>query len=403
MTTTPRNLLLVSLDTLRADVAYGGALRHLTALAASGSAFLNTVSSAPLTPVSHASIFTALQPHEHGLRHLLRERMTSPKPTLAELLALAGYDTGAVLACPGLNRWYGMHRGFAHYDDEVPRLADGRDPLKVGDVKIRGTALKRAPLVVERALAWLEPRRRARSPFFLFAHFFDTHWPYEAPERFGPAHANPYEQEAHYVDHYLAQLVERMREWGLLENTLVVVFSDHGEDLAGWYPNDHGGPELGHPEENGHGCLLHDATQMVPLVFIGDGIPIGIRIREQVRLVDIMPSILELLNVPDNTARAGESLVPYFSGDHRHRVAYSETYYPEEQPAFPGLGPLHAVRLENRFKVIVDVRTGVMTAYDLIGDPHELAGIPLGPVPARATTTAGVTATVAAAAAAALA
>lgn len=371
-----RNLLLVSLDTLRADVAYGGQLRHLTPLAASGTAFLNTIAAAPLTPVSHASVFTALYPHEHGLRHLLRERLTTPKPTLAELMARAGYDTGAIVACPGLNHWYGMHRGFAHYDDEVPRLADGRDPLKVGDVKIRGTALKRAPIVVERALQWLEPRRH--KPFFLFAHFFDTHWPYEAPELYGPPDANPYEQEAHFVDHHLARLMDAVRGWGLLDNTLVIVFSDHGEDLAGWYPNDHGGAALGHPEENGHGCLLHDATQRVPLFLIGDGIPSGVRIDEQVRLVDIMPSALDLLNVPDAAERAGESLTPFFRGERRHRVAYSETYYPEEQTLVPGLGPLHAVRYENRFKAIVDVRTGTLTAYDLVNDPNELMAIPLG-------------------------
>ena len=368
------NLIAISLDTMRADVAYSGRLRRFEELCGRGTVFVNTVASAPVTPVSHASIFTALQPYEHGLRHLLRERLQTPKPTLAELMANAGYDTGAIVACPGLNRWYGLDRGFNHYDDEVPKLADGRDPLHVNDVKIRGTALKRAPLVVERSLQWLESRRRR--PFFMFTHFFDTHWPYEAPEQFGPDDANPYEGEAHYVDHYLGVLMDQLKEWGLLENTLFVVFSDHGEDLAGWYPNDHGGAALGHPEEKGHGCLLHDATQMVPLVVIGkDLAPEAVRVRQQVRLVDIVPTITDLLQIPDPAERAGASLAPLFAGHGSDRVAYSESYYREEQTSapdgVPGLGPLHATRLENRSKVIVDVNSGAIEVYDLMADPHE--------------------------------
>ena len=369
-----KNLIAISLDTLRADVAYRNRLRNLDSLCNSGTVFENTVSSAPITPVSHASIFTGLQPYEHGLRHLLRERLSTWKPTLAELMANAGFETGAIVACPGLNRWYGMDRGFAHYDDEVPRLRDGRDPVQVNDVKIRGTALKRAPLVVERSLRWLEQQRKKK--FFLFTHFFDTHWPYEAPEWFAPEQANPYEGEAHYVDHYLGRLMRQVEEWGLLENTLVVIFSDHGEDLAGWYANDHAGKERGHPEENGHGCLLFDATQMVPLIFIDRHlVPSGLRVSTQVRLVDILPTVMELLNIEDPTPRAGNSLVPLFSGNGQHRIAYSETYYREEQAitkeGVAGLGPLHAIRLENQFKVIVDVQSGGITAYNLLSDPDE--------------------------------
>jgi arylsulfatase len=369
-----KNLILISLDTFRADVAYRSPLPCLERLCGSGTVFENTVSSAPVTPVSHASVFTALQPYEHGLRHLLRERLSTRKPTLAELMAKAGYETGAILACPGLNRWYGMDRGFSHYDDQVPRLRDGRDPLQVNDVKIRGTALKRAPLVVERSLAWLEQNRK--KPFFLFTHFFDTHWPYEAPEWFAPEHANPYEGEAHYVDHYLGKLIRQIEEWGLLENTLLVIFSDHGEDLAGWYSNDHAGMERGYPEENGHGCLLFDATQMVPLIFIDRHlVPSGLRVSTQVRLVDILPTITELIQIEDPAPRAGESLVSLFSGNGKHRVAYSETYYREEQAltkeGVPGLGPWHAVRLENQVKLIVDVQTGSINVYDLASDQDE--------------------------------
>jgi arylsulfatase len=378
-----RNLILISLDTLRADVAYNQKLRNLTKFASRGTSFLNTVSSCPITPVSHASVFTGLQPYEHGLRHLLQEQLLTTKPTLAELFRASGYSTGAVVSCPGLDSWYGMNRGFQHYDDEIPRLPDGRDPRMVGDVKIRGMALKRAPLVVDRSLKWLEQHRH--EDFFLFLHFFDTHWPYEPPEWFAEEGANAYEGEAHYVDHYLGNFLAQVEKWGLLEDSLVVIFSDHGEDLAGWYPNDHAGEALGHPEENGHGALLFDATQMVPLIFVQPQlVPEGRKMSAQVRLVDILPTVTDLVGIKDSAGRAGESLREFFEGSQKHRLAYCETYYREEQGrnpgGVPGLGPWHAIRIENRSKVIVDINSSAISFYDLIADPCEQSPIRFGTV-----------------------
>jgi arylsulfatase len=368
------NLILISLDTLRADVAYHSGMKNFDKLCRRGTCFLNTVASSPLTPISHSSVMTGLQPFEHGVRHLLREQISTPKPLLAEVMGSAGYATGAIVSCPGMNRWYGLDRGFQHYDDEIPRLADGRDPLKVADVKIRGTALKRAPLVVERGLKWLKANRHR--PFFLFIHFFDAHWPYEAPEQFGAPEANPYEGEVHYVDHYLGRFLDQVHDWGLEETTLVTAFGDHGEDLAGWYQNDHAGHELGHPEENGHGCLLFDATQMVPLVFAHPSlVPPNTQIRRQVRLVDILPTISNLLGAQDPVERAGSSLTEFFAGDAPDRLAYCETYYREEQGqvrgGIPGLNAWQAVRIANRYKVITDVRSGYTSVYDLVADANE--------------------------------
>ncbi len=372
--TLPRNVILISLDTLRADVAYTAGLPNLDALRHQGTTFRHTVASAPLTPVSHASVFTGLQPYQHGIRHLFRERLQTPAPTLAQLLAMGGYETGAIVSCPGLHRWYGMGRGFAHYDDEIPRLSDGSDPLNTIDVKKRGTALKRAPLVVERGLAWLAARRTA--PFFLFLHFFDTHWPYEPPTWFAPADANPYEGEAFYIDHHLGYFIDQITRWGLLENSLLILFGDHGEDLAGWYPNDHAGPDGNHPEEEGHGCLLYDATQMVPLLLIAPGlIPAGRLVESQVRLVDILPTVTDLLGLSDAHLRAGRTLRPLLRHDQAHRPAYCETYYREEQSAsgvgVPGLGPWKGFRVDNRWKIILDVLSQTVTVYDLAADPQE--------------------------------
>jgi arylsulfatase A-like enzyme len=319
-------------------------------------------------------VLTGLQPYQHGIRHLFKEQLMTGSPTLAQLMSASGRQTGAVVSCPGLNKWYGMNRGFDHYDDEIPRLADGSDPLQTVDVKKRGTALKRAPLVVERGLRWLESKRN--EPFFLFLHFFDTHWPYEPPEWFAPPGANPYEREAHFVDHYVGRLFDRLKEWNLLEETVVIVFSDHGEDLGGWYANDHAGVNGQHPEEEGHGCLLYDATQMVPLVLVSPGlIPEKTEVDTQVRLVDIFPTIVDLFGLTDPLVRAGQSLRGLFHEPGEHRTAYCETFYREEQSqasdGVPGLGPWKGLRIANRYKVILDINTKNLMVYDLKLDPDE--------------------------------
>lgn len=378
MTATLPNILLISLDTVRADVAYSGLMPGIERLRRRGVTFRQAISSCPLTPVSHATVFTGLQPPNHGIRHLFREQLRADVPTLAGLLRDRGYQTGAVVSCPGMNRWYGMDRGFDHYDDEIPLLPDGRDPLTVGDVKLRGLALKRAPLVVDRATAWLSARDDR--PFFLFAHFFDAHWPYEPPEDLCPGAANAYEGEVAYSDHYAGLLLDRVAALGHdLDSTIVVCFSDHGEDLGGWYPNDHAG-ERGHPYEEGHGCLLFDATQHVPLIVGAPGVPAGVEVSSQVRLVDLAPTILDLAGLPA-PAMDGHSLAEFFvDGTGASRPAYAETFFPEEKRAASGysqIRALGAVRTSTtacRQKVIWEQDGPGVTVYDLASDPTEEHG-----------------------------
>ncbi|XYI01406.1 sulfatase [Sorangium sp. So ce1128] len=365
---------MISLDTLRADVAYSGRFPTMARLGRESTTFRRTIASAPFTPTSHGTILTGLQPANHGIRHLLREKLNSNAPTLAMLLRAQGYATGAIVSCPGLNRWYGLFRGFSHYDDEIPKLPDGRDPVEVADVKLRGTALKRAPLVVERALGWLAAR--PREPFFLFVHFFDAHWPYEAPVQMDVPIANPYEGEVAYMDHYLGMLLDGVASLGYaLDDAILVALSDHGEDLAGWYSNDHAGGQ-GHPEEEGHGCLLFDTTQLVPLWLRAPGrLPAGLAINSQVRLVDVVPTLLDMLSLP-GPRLDGDSLLPIVRGEElSHRLAYCETFFPEElgaiNPQFRHLRPLRGLRVADRYKLIWQVGSEGVEAYDLHEDPDE--------------------------------
>ncbi|MFH0785153.1 MAG: sulfatase [Pseudomonadota bacterium] len=372
----PHSIFLISLDTLRADVAYSGKFPNLNRLRSEGVSFMNVVSSSPLTPVSHASILTGLYPKNHGIRHLFKESLNSKTPTLAETLKREGFHTGAIVSCPGLNGWYGLNKGFDHYDDEIPLLEDGSDPLQTVDVKLRGTALKRANIVIKRAIKWL--RKMEGQPCFLFLHFFDAHWPYNPPKRYLDTVSNDYEDEVAFMDHYLGIFLDFLDQHEYSKNSLLICLSDHGEDLEGCYPNDHGGAALGHPEESGHGCLLFDTTQLVPLIFrYPKMLAIEKTVKEQVRLIDVFPTICDLIRTPTSPCLDGKTLAPALSGGRiNSRVAFSETFYPKEQYRATGMFPQAnnkmSVRIDNKYKTIWEIGGDEIFYFDLINNPNEL-------------------------------
>lgn len=366
-----KNLLLISLDCLRADVGYSGRFNVLNKLLKKSVSFTNAISQAPLTPISHATVFTGLLPKNHGIRHLFKEQVRADATTFQQLFKAKGYETGAFVSCPGMNEWYGFGKGFDTYDDEIPRLPDGSDPLHTVDVKLRGSALKRAEVVTNRAIDWLEEREG--KPFLLFCHYFDAHWPYEAPNIFGGE--NPYEGEVAYSEKYFGDLLDYMEKKGLLEDTTIICFSDHGEDLNGWYENDKGGKERGHPEEEGHGCLLYEQTQRVFLTISDTTLPQEKKVTAQVSLVDIFPTICELFELNNQEKLDGQSLIKIVQkNENEDRVAYSETHYPDEvsedNPVFEGVYSKKSYRIDNKFKIIVDEH-GDTEIYDLEKDPLE--------------------------------
>lgn len=372
-----KNLILISLDTVRADVAYGGKFESINNLRKDSITFLNTISSSPLTPVSHATVFTGLQPYNHGIRHLFKEKLKDNVKTLTQVLHEQGYCTAGIVSCPGMNHWYDFCRGFDFYDDEIPRLPDGTDPLETVDVKLRGRAMKRGDVVYERACEWLE--ENAQKPFFLFLHFFDAHWPYEAPEKFGGD--NYYEEEVAFSAHYMGKFLDVLKEKGLYDDATIVLFSDHGEDLEGLYPNDKGGEKLGHPEELGHGCLLYDQTQKVALIIKDGNLNKNENIEEQVRLVDLTPTILDLMNIDAKINFDGVSLLPILKqGISLNLPAYAETFYPKEQIEASGGKYIETknkkmFRINNKYKIITHLESDELEYYNLEKDPSELKNL----------------------------
>jgi arylsulfatase A-like enzyme/Flp pilus assembly protein TadD len=337
------NVVVITLDTLRADRLGSYGFRgvetpHLDALAAEGVLFEQATATVPLTLPSHCSIFTGLLPPRHGVRDNGASSLAEAHTTLAERMKAAGHVTGAFVGAWVLERRWGLAQGFDEYSDRF-----GLDQFQ-----------KRGDAVVADALRWIDGVRDRR--FFAWVHLFDPHLPYDPPEPYRSRYADPYLGEVAYTDALVGRVMSRLRETGVLERTLVVVTADHGESLG-----EHG--------EATHGFFVYDATVAVPLIV---RTPWGWkgRSRTQASLVDVFPTILDLVGLPAQAGVDGASLRPALVDPARDlaRRAYSESFYPR---VHYGWHELRALRGAG-FKYIDAPRPEL---YDLRTDPAEARNV----------------------------
>lgn len=289
----PTNVVLISLDTTRAD--HLGCYGHpkvktpnLDRLAAEGVRFIECVSSAPITLPSHASLLTGVYPFVHGARDNSVFRLPDAQETLAEAMKQAGYTTVAEVAAEVLDRQFGLAQGFDVYTDTRGPTAGGHE--RPGSV------------IAERAVARLSGLKDR--PFFLFLHFYDPHLPYAPPEPYASAYpGDPYLGEIAAVDAYVGRVLDALDELSLTERTLVVLTADHGEGL-------------GQHDEPSHTTFVYDTTQLVPLLMRHPSrLPKGKVVASQTRLIDVAPTVLELLELPPLPRVQGVSLVPLIRGE----------------------------------------------------------------------------------------
>src|SRR5436190_13245616 len=220
------NLLLITIDTLRADHvgAYGattGATRALDALAAAGVRFDQVQTRVPLTGPSHATILTGQYPPAHGVRGNVVFTLGAKYPTLATLLKQEGYRTAAFVGAYPVAAAFGFNQGFDTFDEEFHEASQG-DP----------GAERRANEVADSALRWLtsSDASRATSPFFAWLHFYDPHAPYTPPQPYRDRFSgHPYDGEIAFTDAQVGRVVEWLRASRHDANTIVVVLADHGE------------------------------------------------------------------------------------------------------------------------------------------------------------------------------
>jgi len=358
----PQNLLLVTIDTVRADHlgVYGDAAAEtpqLDRLAKEGVRFENAMSAVPLTLPSHATILSGLAPPHHGLRNNAAGRFPTDRETLATRLSTAGRATGAFVGSFVLDHRFGLARGFDVYDDEIER-----DPAATDSGNLE--AERPASAVVDRAVAWLEKNADPRSgrPFFAWVHLYDAHAPYTPPEPYRSRHAeNLYDGEIAFVDAQVGRLLEFLERRKLSESTLVAVAADHGEGLG-----DHG--------ESTHGVLLYEPTLRVPLILRAPGLlPAGKVTRAPVSLTDVAPTVLGLLKIPSPASPAsgadGRDLSAALTGGTEPPEAdlYAETEYPR----IFGWSGLYALR-HGKLKYIAAPGAEL---YDLSRDPGEASNL----------------------------
>ena len=343
----PRSLVIVTLDTTRADrlPTYGFASITTPAidwLSREGVVFDQAMSVAPLTLTAHSSLFTGLYPAHHGVRDNGDRPLAPEKTTLADVLHARGFHTGAFVGSTVLSSDRGLSRGFDVYDDGA---SEG------------GKAPRRRPAndVVDRALGWLDANSAA--PFFLWVHFYDAHAPQTLPDAFRRTYAGDlYAGGIAFADSQLERLIDALRSKGVLDSTAVIVAGDHGESLG-----EHG--------ENEHGIFLYEGTLHVPLIVRAPGLSPQ-RVGGLASLVDVMPSVLDLFGLAPMPGD-GMSLVPAVRGRHDlpERTVYAESMYARRF----GWSPLRALR-DGRFKLVDAPRPEL---YDLDTDPfeeHDLSG-----------------------------
>jgi arylsulfatase A-like enzyme len=360
-----RNVILISLDTLRAD-QLGGTLSgiplmpELDARAAQGARFTEAFTTYPSTTAGHMSIFTGLYPATHGMvfatGHLSPDIVTLP-----EIFADHGYATAAVTENAMLSAYVGFVRGFDSYRE------------------IKGKSLWETTGEIEQTfdagLEWLE--RHPDERFFLFLHTYQVHTPYLPPAAYDlfktrekdgvqvPIDLSTpgairdlhlYAGEVRYTDAVLERLFRRLDALDLLDETIVVVTSDHGDEFG-----EHG--------LIGHAKTVYDEVLHVPLVIFAPRlVPAGKRVDVPVSLVDLAPTLLDLTRLPIPSGLHGQSLVPLLRGEPfpRMRVLYAEA---------PKWGPRTGHRVAARtagFKWIGSADPEVaMQVFDLTTDPGE--------------------------------
>ena len=349
-----QNVLLVTIDTLRADAlgSYGGraATPNLDRLARAGVRFTFAHAHAVMTLPSHASIMTGQYPFQHGARDNAGFRVAEPVQTLAEAARAQGLATGAFVGAFPLDRQFGLSQGFDTYDDLAGQEVAPADFLFTE---------RPAADVVAAATRWISEQQK---PWMAWVHVFDPHSPYAPPEPFRSQYSDPYAGEVAYTDDALGPLFELARRSP--RPTTVIVTADHGEGRG-----DHG--------ETTHGIFAYESTLRVPLILAqltasgSDAAATGMVIDSPVRHVDIVPTIAALTGLKVGGDLPGRSLLSLLAGDREDRPSYFEAMTAMLKR---GWAPLRGV-IADRTKYI-DVPIEEM--YDLPTDPGEQQNLVAG-------------------------
>ena len=346
------NVLLITVDTLRADAlgSYGNATSEtpwMDRLAALGVRFENVHAQNVVTLPSHANILTGRYPLDHGVRDNSGFRLPRGVETLATLLKQQGYRTGAFVSAFPLDSRFGLDRGFDVYDD---RLGDPETRTAFVMQERPGTR------TVEAAQRWLA--QPGTAPTFTWVHIYEPHFPYVPPEPFASRFAaSPYHGEVAYSDAILRPLLEPLLRDAANGRTLVALTGDHGEGLG-----EHG--------EKTHGIFAYETTLRVPLILYSPRLFAPATVRDRVRHIDLLPTLLDALALKPPEGLPGRSLLSLAEGlgDAPATPAYFEAL---SASLNRGWAPLVGL-VRDRYKLI---ELPEPELYDLDTDPRELTNL----------------------------
>jgi len=366
------NVILISIDTLRADHlhCYGYARETspvLDQMARESILFENAIVQSPWTMPSHASMLTSLYPAELGLgRYPKPGRIGEDAITLAEILSKHGYTSVAFTDGGWVHSRHGFGQGFEIYNDEGGHFLE----------------------IIPRVMSWLREHRREK--FFMFIHTYDVHTYsplQEYIDLFFPGYeghiktgrklmaliqhgydmmflrslrpkdleyiVSLYDAEIRYVDDRLGEILRFLERKGLLGKTFVIIVADHGEEFL-----EHGG--------TGHGYTNYDEQLRVPFIIRHPNPSFqNVRVKEQVRLVDLLPTILDLVDVREELDIRGMSLTGFFDGGGPSLPAFTEC----------GHRFFKSLRKDNKWKLIYDARARSVELLNLEEDPRETRNV----------------------------
>lgn len=349
----PMNVVVITIDTLRADHlhCYGNAnikTPTIDGLAQRGVLFEKAVTQTPLTQPSHASIFTGTNPNVHNVRDTGGFALQPSSITLATILQKQGWNTAAFVSASVLKRIFGFNQGFSTYDDKMPVGGNGFTGQPV--------ATRPANITVDHAIEWLNAQPTGK-PFLVWMHLYDPHQPYNPPEEFRKQYPqNLYDAEIAFADQQLGRFLDDVAKKSPSDKTLIVLLADHGEGLG-----QHG--------EYSHGVFLYDSTVRIPWIMVGPGVPAGVRIQQQARAIDVLPTILNVMGGRASSVVQGTSMVPSFSGKQvPSTYSYEETLYPKINMGWSELRGIHTAHW-------MYVRAPKPELYDLDQDPGELNNV----------------------------
>lgn len=319
----PPNIVLISIDSLRADHlgCYGyerDTSPTIDRLASEGVRFERAISQAPWTLPSHASLFTGLYGRTHQTDDLVK-RLPDGIPTIASELSDYGYNTRGIVSGTFMQKRFGLDSGFDEYDDELAQVNHKRSHETIT-----------SPVIHGKATAMLE---NLSPPFFLFLHYWDVHYDFAPPAphdtRFDLDYAGNitskrfmknerinvdmpradlehlvalYDGEISWVDAHIERLLAVLDEQGFTENTVIILTADHGDEFF-----EHGA--------KGHSHSLYDELLHVPLIVRGPGVKAGATVPQAVELVDVLPTVMDLTRTDTPAGAQGRSLIGALRGE----------------------------------------------------------------------------------------